>query len=424
MALPLQRTRRSFYSQPNFAPVINASADNAAADARANAWNTAAANQFQTMRKAQLSQGTIDTGTGVETQAARVALAKALGYDPTNPPPMDQMKARFEGLSPQIQAAIYAKGGAQFIDPDEGAKMMDDARKPVDTSLSAQVGEMGGLLANGKIKQKVDPKTGKPYLYMLTKDPNDITGLKPEIEQPLTPYQQAIFHHGVSTGQLFNTDNLNNTANPVTDPKARMSEEQFQQVLDQRAGAPSSTPGLSASTAAALVAAKNADLSGTGMDSQANMSLTPYQYGSNMSLTPYKYTNNLSLNAPSSPSVAPTTPTPPSADWAVNLHNAIFNQGSTAALPSWVNQVGPTISNVGDAVGDAASATAGAAVSLANSPINTVNALGRVFGGVGTPQYPTLPNPNDSLYKSLAAPNTDDLSGINTDENARSYMDY
>lgn len=374
-----------------------ASEENDATAQRALDYNKAAAAQYAQQRQTQLgvvggslrdqmTQGetepsAVDSQNQAQgTEAARVALAKALGHDPNNAPPLSSMMARFYSLPANVQAGIYKQGGAQFIDGKTGMKMLQSVAEDREKALDAHTNELGTHLASGKINYDVSAD-GKPSFYSMEKDPSDLTGMTQK-KVPLNTLQLALLDRGFKKGIIPNPFNPDQANGALPTPPKQMSPEDFQKVLDARAAGEANGGALPPASSPSIQYP-------TGTDSSANasnMSLSPYKYGSNMQLgAPYEYGNNLQFQQPA-PVVAQPAATP-SNDFFVNAGNA------TRALPGRIGKAleisnpedkGQTLSNVIDAAGATAAA-------FPNTILRGFNASRRFFGGEGGGAYGQTP---------------------------------
>lgn len=236
---PNTKFKRRFYNQTLGIP---SDVENEKNQADANNYNQAAANQYSAKREAAFADTSEAEGNATSMESSRVAIAKALGEDPNNAPPLQAMMARFYSAPVQVQAEIYKRGGAQFIDGKTGMKLLESATKNKVDALDTHADSMGSQIANGKIKFKKDAK-GIPYGYREETDalnPGKVT------ETPLGEIEKLYLTHGFQSGRIPNPFNPQSTDTGVTPPVVRsQTAAEFQKVLDTRAA---TNPSISAST--------------------------------------------------------------------------------------------------------------------------------------------------------------------------------
>lgn len=368
------------------------------------AWNRAAAIQNAQMRQGAVDNSTTQDNTQGITTYQRAALAKALGNDPTNPPPIGQLLARFYSQPPEVQAGIYKAGGAPFIDPESGMKLIEAGTKNRNDAINTRINQIGEDLTKGDIK--FDPPASQgaaPSFYRYVDDPTLPPGTR-KIKQPLSPGEMTLMGMGVSRGAFPNPVTGAMASEPgLPNAQPKMSEDDFQQVLNNRANpVPTSS----------LTPILNLPSNSSG-DSNSTMSLTPYQYGSNMSLTPYAYGSNMPLTPTAAPSPSVATPALP--DSAITARNAVGN---------FVNRNLPTAEDANNAqLGNLVNLPLQGVVNGYNAGISGINWLGRFAGGVGSPQIPRIPSviddstlgPNDAamIANRLKQPQQDDDDSLN-----------
>lgn len=226
--------RRWAFGNPQLGGTLTASQENDAASKREIAINTQAEASWKARRAMEL--GANDQTEG--SNAAHIALAKALGHDPANAPSMDKLMARFFELPPQVQAGIYAKGGAQFINPTSGAKLLQNVQGDREKDLDARTNEVGSHLATGKMNYDLDA-SGKPQFYSLQDDETDPTGMRKK-KVPANALQLMLIDRGIKKGIIPNPFNPDKNDGAIQQP-AKMSTEEFQGVLDARANADANT---------------------------------------------------------------------------------------------------------------------------------------------------------------------------------------
>lgn len=227
-------------------PSVNASADNDAAAQRQQDWNTAAAQQYAQQRQAQ---NTVDVGT-INTESNRQILGKALGYDPSNMPQFGQLYAQFLSKSKPIQVGIYKAGGAPFLNDanNTGMKDLSAVSDKLDALHQQHTSDVVQGVIKGDVGYDIDPTTKQPNWWVKRTipnpaDPTGKAGLPPiEVHEPANPIIKAYLARAVNQGIMPDpvTGKLADTTNPPT-PNQRPTEDQFQQILNQRANAPDDT---------------------------------------------------------------------------------------------------------------------------------------------------------------------------------------
>lgn len=230
------RNRRSF----GLTSESSASDENEAASLRELARNKAAAEQIQRMRQDEVATMDARAGQQRSSEAARIALAIALGHNPASAPSMSQLTARFYSLPPSVQAGIYSRGGAHFIDPVAGSKMIDDLGTNREKQHDALTIQMGEQLASGRINYDLSSDK-KPSFYREVEDPADPLG-KRKLKKPLNTFEIGLIERGVQKGFFPNPDGTTESSpTPYVKPQSRMSSEEFQKVLDARENAQNNT---------------------------------------------------------------------------------------------------------------------------------------------------------------------------------------
>lgn len=225
---------------------VNASADNDAAAQRQQAWNTAAAAQYQQMKQ---QQSAVDVGN-INNEANRQALAKGFGYSPDNAPTFGQLYSQFLSQPKPIQVGMYKKGFAPFLNDDEdsGVKDIQQVSDKLDAIHQQHTSDVVQGVIKGDVGYDIDPISKQPNWWVKRSipnpaDPTGKAGLPPiEVHEPANPIVKAYLARAVNSGIMPDpiTGKLADT-NSLPTPNARMSEDQFQQVLNARAGQPDAT---------------------------------------------------------------------------------------------------------------------------------------------------------------------------------------
>lgn len=288
-------------------------------------------------------------------------------------PSMDQLKAQFFQLPQEQQASIYAKGGAQFMDPNEGAKLLESISKTKTEAFNSGITGMIGQITKGDVQ--FNPKDRKFYRYM--PDPNDPTGSL-KTKQEITPLEYNYIQEGMKRGMMPDIDMFS------TPPKTTTGT------------AFSSSVG--ADTVATLAGAKNAFSAPAPSAPQANMALTP---GSTMQPSGFMGTGvNLSpMDFKLLPGDATKAPPPP--DAFVRAHD-YFATGNAA------NDASNTLDTVSGLLNNAGSAAADTFVDIANTFPRASNAVSRLIYGNGAPQHQLVPKlsdqrPDDPRWTAIQA---------------------
>lgn len=344
-------------------------------DERELSYNKAAAAQYAEMRRAESGEAEEDVAVAKNQNSVRIALAKALGHDPDNAPPLEAMKSRFYGLAPNVQAGIYKQGGAHFLDPKSGAKLLQGITDDREGALDSRTNEIGSMISSGKIQYDLD-KQGKPQFYSIVDDETDHLGQKKK-KVPLNEVQRVLLERGFSKGTIPNPFNPDANNGALATPKKMMLPEEFQKVLDSRAaidmGATAPLPQFS----------KVPDIAFPTGDPNANrstMSLSPYKYGSNMQIgAPYAYGSNLEFDKPGAAPIVPAA-LPPSNDPFVKVGQYIRGGALSSDISEEAGIIGDTIGGMGRT-----------AINMLSAPsrgiISGMNASRRFFGGEGGGEY-------------------------------------
>lgn len=358
---------------------VNASADNDAAAQRQQAWNQAAADQYSQMRQGQnqLNVPAIDNDTN------RRLLAKAMGYDPNNSPTMGQLHAKFISLPPDVQAGMHQKFNFPFLNDDDstGEDLIKNSaaqvQKHVDSALGTAVDAFskGDLGFDGTTTDANGNKTPTNWYVMRSlpnpNDPTGTAGLPPvRVKQPANPAIVQLMQMAINKGYYPDpiTGKLASSNNPPT-PSDRMSEDQFQQVLNAR-GQSDDTDKFQ------QVLNQRAGITNpTGQ--QAQVAQFPSQY-----------------NQPSAPlgdsTTLPSQLTPASTAALAARSSLLGKLGSTSGFTDALDQDDPNslISNAKDAIGQ----TYG--TDLGNRTKSAYDYVSSFLSGQGTPQGSISPMAN------------------------------
>lgn len=349
----MKRLHRRVFGNPTLGAQPSASGDNAIASDREDAWNQQAAASYAASRppnradyEAELMSGEnsdpdISNGRVDATNQARAALAKVLGYtDVRTAPPLQQMMSRFYSLPSNVQAGIYKQGGAQFINPQSGMKMLQTAADDKEKMLDAHTNQIGENLATGKINYDVG-SDGKPQFYALQDDETDPLGQKKK-KVPLNTIQLALLDRGFKKGIIPNPFNPE-TAPDAVDKTPKTTDDMIG-VLNARQKAPISTsdwnnlspegkatfaqynPGTDMNLEGYKLPPQDIPLPTTGPVARSNMSLSPYNYGSPMQ-----------FKSPVGEQYGPAIPDDFTNDSAVKAHRAIASALSGVANSSVPN---------------------------------------------------------------------------------------
>lgn len=206
---------------------------------RQQAWNTHAANQYEALHGLQLSNATQTDDDAVKHEQARIGFARAMGYDPRNMPPMSQMMQRWATLPLPIKAGIIKAGGAQFLDQDEGTKLLQKYGDEHDSMVNDQIKNVASDLSKGDAQLERDPQTGKLSGYKWADDPTKFPGTSPKIKMPFNDVQDIALQSGLKSGAILTS--TPQSAAVAIQPQLP-STGQFQQILDARAATGQSLP--------------------------------------------------------------------------------------------------------------------------------------------------------------------------------------
>lgn len=390
----MARNWMSTTSQP-LGRSMSASADNAAADQRQNAWNTAAASQYQQLRQQQLGDQTTKDSISINNETNRQLLAKALNYPVNNSPSFPQLYAKFTSLPDEQKVGIYKKGLAPWLDyggeDKTGSDLIQHVQDNLQKERSSIQSEITKDLANGKIGFDEKDEKGNPKWWRLQDIPSPQGPMFPNVlaKVPLNPVATHFLGDAVNKGIIPNPETgIMATEAPDAAAKPQMTTDQFQQVLNARQGKPDTIDTFQ------QVLNQRAGLSQAQTIAQAGNYQTPSAQSSFSSVDPARLANA----QPEDPFVA--------------AHNYLASPKLGTDLSNTSQAVVTTGNNVMDAIGAAGSV-------VANMVPRFYNAAGRLIFGANSPQIPTITpqsqqpaidpqtTQQDSIIQALRAQNPD-----------------
>lgn len=342
-------------------PTPTASADNAVADQRQNAWNNAAAMQYQQLRQQRLGDQTSIDLAKINTEQNRQLLAKAFGYDPKNSPPFGNLYTKYMGLPPDQKANIYKKGLVPWMDlggeDQSGTDLVAAAAKKTSDHLDEYASHVSSAIQEGKVKPHKNPD-GSINWTQIVEQPSKTPGLPPEqVEVPAFDATLMYINRAINSGLTPDPKTGKMAAEaPDAAPKPQMTTDQFQQILNARQGKPDAVDNF-----------QNVLNQRAGISNGEKFG--PYQIPSAQpsfsSVDPARLANA----QPQDPFVA--------------AHNYLASPRVGTDLSNINQDVVTTGNNVMDAIGAAGSA-------VANMVPRFYNAAGRLIFGANSPQIPTI----------------------------------
>lgn len=339
-------------------PIPTASADNAAADQRQNAWNNAAAMQYQQLRQQRLGDQTSIDLAKINTEQNRQLLAKAFGYDPKNSPPFGNLYTKYMGLPPDQKANIYKKGLVPWMDlggeDQSGTDLVVAAAKKTSDHLDEYASHVSSAIQEGKVKPHKNPD-GSINWTQIVEQPSKTPGLPPEqVEVPAFDATLMYINRAINSGLTPDPKTGKMAAEaPDAAPKPQMTTDQFQQILNVRQGKPDAIDNF-----------QNVLNQRAGISNGEKFG--PYQAPSVQS----------SFSSVASAPVAP--------DPFVVAHNYLTSPAASQDTSNTLQNVSGIGQNVIDAL-------KGFGTDILNAPKVMSNAALRLLGGVGGGQYGQLP---------------------------------
>lgn len=169
-------------------------------------------------------------------------LAMAFGYDPSDPPPLNQLLAKYHQSDPDVQAGMFAKGVAP-VDAATGQKMLHAVGKNRSDVQEKAIDYIGQKYLSGDIvDETVDGKT--QFFDMVTEeieDPkNPLQTKKIKKKVPINTRTSELLNEGIRQGRIQDPKSgkwatESEILKPQASAQSRMSAEEFQKVLDLRA---------------------------------------------------------------------------------------------------------------------------------------------------------------------------------------------